>query len=228
MTYLVRLFIFCLFSYPVYANQELNPNELEKQQLEKWFYEDAPTLEKEVNEGQLDFLEAVPTKPTLHSINFFIIDETSIDQGWVKLTQCYENLDAVPVAEVVYQYRFMRKLKIKSTKNILHAKVSGQSVQLEDIQKNARLCITAEVRNFYQNEDKSFSLVNGPYHRKFLDGYFPYHLSMEIQFANQLHFVNSSPQKQKGFDIKETKNKLKVDTLFEGKLNTEFRFKLIK
>ena len=121
----------------------------------------------------------------------------------------------------------MRKLKIKSTKNIKHAYVSKQSVQLEDIQKKARLCVTAEVRNFYQNEDKTFSLVNGPYHRKFLDGYYPYHLSMDIKFAKNLRFLYSIPKVQAGYDVQQGKNSLKLDTWFEGKLNTEFRFMLV-
>jgi hypothetical protein len=223
MDYLIHFIILCLFASPLSANENLSHEE-----LEKWFREDTLTTKKEVNEGQLIFLKTPPMKPTLHSINVFIIDDTSINEGWVKLSQCYENLDAVPIAEVVYQYHFIRKLKIKSTTNIQDARVSGQSVQLENIQKNARLCITAEVRNFYQNEDKTFSLVNGPYHRKFLDGYYPYHLSMDIKFAKRLHFVNSSPKKQKGYMVKESPNRLNIDTWFEGKLNTEFRFRLIK
>lgn len=223
MAYIKFSVIFYLFSFSLYASQALSPEE-----LEKWFNEDIPVSAKEINEGQLTFLLTPPKKPALHSINYFIIDELSIEQGWVKLTQCYENLDAVPVAEVVYKYRFMRKLKIKSTQNIQHAHVTGQSVQLENVQKKARLCITAEVRNFYQNEDKTFSLINGPYHRKFLDGYFPYHLSMKIKFAKNLRFIHSSPKKQKGYDIKKTSNTLTINSWFEGKLNTELRFKLIK
>ncbi|MDH5661092.1 MAG: hypothetical protein OEY65_08850 [Gammaproteobacteria bacterium] len=223
MDYRIHFIILCLFASPLCANE--NPT---AEELEKWFLEDTLTTKKEVNEGQLIFLKTPPMKPTLHSINVFTIDDTSINEGWVKLSQCYENLDSVPVAEVVFQYHFMRHLKIKSSRNIQQAKVKNQSVQLEDIKKNARLCITAEVRNFYQNEDKSFSLVNGPYHRKFLDGYYPYHLSMDIKFSKQLKFVNQSPKNQIGYTVKKSPNRLNIDTWFEGKLNTEFRFRLIK
>lgn len=222
MNHLNLLIILYLFAAPLSANQKSDTEE-----LEKWFYNDTVTTTKEVNESQLVFLKSPPMKPTLHSINSFIIDGTSINDGWVKLTQCYENLDAVPVAEVVFQYRFMRHLKIKSSRNIQQVAIKNQSVQLEEIKKNARLCITAEVRNFYQNQDKTFSLVNGPYHRKFLDGYYPYHLSMDIKFSKRLHFMHSSPKKQKGYVIKEAPNRLIIDSWFEGKLNTELRFKLI-
>lgn len=223
MNDLKHIILLFLFSFPLIANENMS-----KKELEDWFKEDSPTRYKDINSGQLVFLKSPPSKPTLHSNNVFIIDDTSINEGWVKLIQCYENLDAVPVAEVVYQYRFMRHLKIKSSRNIQHAEIKNQSVQLENIKKNARLCITAEVRNFYQNEDKTFSLVNGPYHRKFLDGYYPYHLSMDIKFAKRLHFINSSPKKQNGYMVKESPNRLNIDTWFEGKLNTEFRFKLIE
>lgn len=219
MHLLKQFLIIATLSFSASASDEMTPHE-----LEKWFQSDDPAPIKKTNEGKLVFLDKIPAKATLHSINTFIIDNDSIENGWVKLTQCYKNLDAVPVAEVVYQYRFMRQLKIKFTKNILKAHVSGQSVQLEDIGKNATLCVDAEVRNFYQNEDKSFSLVNGPYHRKFLDSYFPYHLTMNIQYPEGLRFISSKPKTQKGFKIKQGKNTLDLDTWFEGKLNTEFRF----
>lgn len=223
MNYLNQLFLFFLFVSPGFANENMSPEE-----LEKWFNEDTPITNKEVNSGQLTFLKSIPVKPTLHSKNIFVIDENSINNGWVKLSQCYENLDAVAVAEVVYQYRFLRKLKIKSAKNIQNAYVSKQSVQLENVQQNATLCITAEVRNFYQNKDKTFTLASGPYHRKFLDGYYPYHLSIDVQFAKQLRFLNSLPKVQKGYEIKKLNNQLKIDTWFEGKFNSKLSFELIK
>lgn len=223
MNLLKYLVLYLLFTFPLFASENMSAEE-----LEKWFVEDTPATNKEVNSGQLLFLTSPPVKPALHSSNVFIIDNTSIEEGWVTLTQCYENLDAVPLTEVVFQYRFMRNLKIKSTKNIQQARVINQSVELKNIKKNARLCISAEVRNFYQNEDKTYSLINGPYHRKFLDGYFPYHLSMDIHFPRQLRFILSQPKQQKGFILNKQQNRIIIDAWFEGKLESELRFELIK
>ena len=107
------------------ATGQMTPEE-----LERWFQSDTIESASQVNEGQLRFLVTPPAKLVLHSHNEFTIDQVSIDQGWVKLLQCYQNLDAVPVAEVVYRYKFMQNLTIHSTKNIGKAQVVGQSVQL--------------------------------------------------------------------------------------------------
>lgn len=211
--------IFGCIMHSVSATDQMTPEE-----LERWFQSDTMDSAPQVNEGQLKFLVSPPAKPVLHSHNEFTIDQVSIDQGWVKLLQCYQNLDAVPVAEVVYRYKFMQNLTIHSTKNIGKAQVVDQSVQLEDIQRNARLCITAEIRNFYQNEDKTFSLVNGPYHRKFLDGYYPYHLTYVIRYTSQLRFVASNPTDQSGFRVTLKPQHIELDSWFEGMLNTEFNF----
>lgn len=213
------ILLYLLVILPLSATEQMTPAE-----LERWFQSDSPDTPVQVNDGQLKFLTSPPAKPVLHSHNEFTIDQQSIDQGWVKLMQCYENLDAVPSAEVVYRYKFIRQLTIHTAHGIGQARVVDQSVQLEDITRNAKLCITAEVRNFYQNKDKSFSLVNGPYHRKFLDGYYPYHLSYVIRFSKKLHFVSSQPTNQPGFQIRLQPQHITLDSWFEGNLSTEFRF----
>lgn len=223
-TLLLFCFLFLAFLSPANSAKEyLSPAE-----IEKWFNSDDELPIKEVNEGQLNFLEPTPEKKVFHSTINIIIDENSIDNGWIKLQQCYENLDPIHTSAIVYRHRFMKNLKIKSSRNIKLAKVSGHKVLLKDVAKNASLCITAEVRNFYQNEDKSFSIINGPYHRKFLDGYFPYHLTLIIQFSPLLKFSYSIPDPQKGFHIKQKQNELTLDSWFEGRLKTEFRFNLKK
>jgi len=128
---------------------------------------------------------------------------------------------------VTYRKNLIKNLKVLSSKHIKHAKVSGNKVILKEVAKDASLCIGATARNFYQNEDESFSLVNGPYHRKFLAGYFLYHLNLNINFSPKLKFSYSAPKQQSGFQIKQLSNSLLVDTLFEGRLKTEFRFNLI-
>lgn len=221
---LLLLLIFSFFISPlIYAKEFLSPAE-----LEKWFNSDDELPTSKVNDGQLNFLRDKPKENIFHSEINITIDQNSIDNGWVSLTQCYNNLDPVPRTAVVYRSYFFKNLKILSSKNIKTSKVSGHKVILNDISKNASLCIGANARNFYQNEDESFSLVNGPYHRKFLDGYFPYHLNLNIHYSPLLKFNDSVPKQQSGFKITQLANAILVDTLFEGKLKTEFRFNLIK
>jgi len=221
---LLLLLIFSLFFSPLlYAKEFLSPAE-----LEKWFNSDDELPTSKVNDGQLNFIKNTPEKNIFHSEINITIDQVSIDDGWTTLTQCYSNLDPVPRTAVTYRKNLIKNLKVLSSKHIKHTKVSGNKVILKEVAKDASLCIGATARNFYQNEDESFSLVNGPYHRKFLDGYFPYHLNLNIHYSPKLKFNYSTPKQQSGFKIKQLANSLLVDTLFEGKLKTEFRFNLIK
>ena len=178
------------------------------------------------SDSQLTFIPSPTDKPTLHSINEITISPQSIKSGWVDLKQCYQYLDPVPEMEVVYNYKNMRKLTIIKSQNIEQAFVKGQSVQLENVLKNAQLCVRTEVRIFYKNKDGSYKLVNGPFHRQFLDSYFPFHLTLKINYpTTQLKFISSKPKPQFGFVVKRADNTLVIDSYFTGKLYTEITFK---
>jgi len=196
-------------------------------ELEKWFMSDELEPPTQSSDSHLTFIASPTDKPALHSINKITISPQSIKTGWVDLMQCYQNLDPVPEMEVVYNYKTMRKLTIVKSKNIEQAFVKDQSVQLENVQKNPQLCVSTEVRIFYKNKDGSFKLMNGPFHRKFLDSYFPFHLTLKINYpSTQLKFISSKPKSQFGFVVKQSDNTLLIDSYFTGKLYTEIIFKL--
>jgi len=193
--------------------------------LEKWFQQEELSSSEAVSEGELRFLVEHPTKPVLHSLNVLTVYPASLDDGWVALSQCYRNLDPVAESEVVYRYKAIRELKIVKYKNIGAAQVKGQSIQLKQVQKAAELCISAMVRIFYTNPDGSYSLINGPFHRKFLDGYYPYHLTLEVIYpASGLKVIQTIPPEQPGFSVKKEAGKLVLDGIFEGILNVEIVF----
>ena len=221
LTMLLILFSFFISSPSLLAMNDLSPEE-----LEKWFNSDDEHPAIKVNEGQLNFLVNSPKKNIFHSKITITIDQTSIDHGWTSLVQCYSHLDAVPRTAVTYRKNLIKNLRVISSKNIKQTQVSGNKVLLTDVAKDAALCIGATARNFYQNEDASFSLVNGPYHRKFLDGYYPYHLTLKINYSPELNFKYNLPETQPGFAVTQVDNALLIDTVFEGRLKTEFRFKL--
>jgi len=150
------------------AKEYLSPEE-----LEKWFNSDDELPTSKVNDGQLTFLINNSKKNIFHSVINITVNQNSIDNGWTKLTQCYSNLDPVPRTAVVYRKNLIKDIKVLSSKNIKSTNVAANKVFLQDVTKGATLCIGATARNFYQNEDKSCSLVNGPYNRKCMDGYYP-------------------------------------------------------
>jgi hypothetical protein len=200
-----------------------------KEELEAWFQDDARSLPfstSDVNEGELEFLASPPDKPTLHSANRLTISNSSLDDGWVGMVQCYENLDAVNDAQVVYQYKQLRNLKVEKTENIEKTWIEGQSVQLLNTQKGATLCISAQVRIFYKNANNTYTLKNGPFQRRFLDGFYPMHVTLSITYPpERLTFVTSMPAQQPGFEVDSKPGALEIDAWFEGRLLTEMEFK---
>lgn len=194
-------------------------------ELDDWLDEDTQAALPQTGKGELVFLSPPPDSRTLHSINTIIITRTSLDDGWVKIRQCYEGLDAVPEAEVVYQYKNMRHLHIQSKTNISQAVTRDQSVQLTDVQHDATLCIQAQAQILYPQADGRFVLRNGPFHRRFLDGYFPLHVRMDVKFPSTLlHYIDTSPEIQPGFEVVATDDNVRIETWFAGTLHVELRF----
>lgn len=192
---------------------------------ERWLnsIDDADITEK--NEAKLKFIKPPSNSQPLHSINKLIISQESIDDGWVDLHQCYRHLDKLPEVDITYYYRSIKNLTLISKKNIDSAILKDQSITLKNIKDNAEICISAEVRVFYQNPDQSFSLVNGPYHRRFLDGFYPFHVSLNIQYPDQLLSLQETfPKPTQNFSVTNINNKLLIETYFEGILNIEVRF----
>ncbi len=197
----------------------------EDAELEAWLDEETEPAVPQAGAGELVFLSPPPGSRTLHSINTLRVTRSSLVDGWVNIRQCYEGLDAVPAAEVVYQYDNMRNLRIHSKANIGKAVTREQTVQLTDVGQDAMLCIQAEAQILYPRSNESFVLRNGPFHRRFLDGYFPLHISMDVQFpAALLDYVEISPRAQPGFDVAVQGEHVYIDTCFAGTLHIELAF----
>ena len=64
--------------------------------------------------------------------------------------------------------------------------------------------------------------------RKFLDGYYPMRVSMDVVYPdNELYFANILPVQQPGFALSKAKGSVRFETWFEGELNTEIRFQAV-
>ena len=202
--------------------------ELAPQELEEWFQDDErfhPYVKKS-DDGVLVFLKTPPAKRTPYSRNILTIPPHALQSSWVEIEQCHEQLDPNPSVELVYQYKHMRGLRITRYKHIGRVWVEGQSIQLEDVQKGAMLCIKTEARILYKQADGQYILRNGPFQRRFLDSYFPMHVSLTVRYpAHLLHFSTVTPVKQAGFEVKLENKTVHIDSLFEGKLTIEIVFR---
>ena len=178
-----------------------------------------------VNEGALHFLDTPPQKPVHHHQNRIRIDADSLTSGWVSLSQCHDNLDAVPRAQITFREGYVRDLRVDTFSRIEHAWIEGASVQLRNIEPGARLCLSAQTRALRNTGNGYFNLINGPYMRKFLDGYYPMRVTLNVTYpANVLRLIDISPEAQPGLGIAEQPGAIGVDALFEGELKTMIQF----
>jgi len=213
------LFIFGLFSWNGLAQSQLSEDD-------SWLKDDPREIFDAINEGELSFLQKPPLKQVHHHHNTLIILPDSIATGWVKLEQCHENLDRFPSAQIVYNKDKVRNIKLTAFENIGHAWVEGSSVQLTNIKADARLCMEAESRALIAQDDGTFIMKSGPFMRKFLDGYFPMRVSMNIKLPQGMSFVSIEPAEQKGFRVNKDKVGVNFDAWFEGRLTTKIHLKL--
>jgi hypothetical protein len=226
----MRLFIVLLTGLGLWLPMLSLGNEPSLTELERWLESDEmlpPSASTEhVNEGTLVFLMRPPARQVHHHQNHLTINTASLRNGWVQLYQCHENLDRVPATQITYNKERIRDLQIVTSGNIEQSWVEDNSVQLRNILENARVCVRAWTRALRANGDGSYSLRNGPFMRRFLDGYYPMRVSMEIDYASSgLHLVAMKPQRQQGFEVTERDGYLAFDAWFEGRLQTEFLFR---
>lgn len=194
--------------------------------LDAWFNAKSTA---EVNEGQLTFLGTAPDKPVHHHQNRIRITEDSLASGWTELEQCHDNLDAVPRAQITFRAGYIRNLRLLESRAIGKAWVEGASVQLREVGTGARLCLAAQTRALNDSGSGYFTLNNGPYMRKFLDGYYPMQVSLKLEYpAGLLQIIDISPPEQTGFRVRQKAGMVNIDTLFEGELRTQVQFERLR
>ncbi len=202
------------------------PDEAE---LERWLESDEllpPSVSTaNVNEGELVFLARPPDRPVHHHFQHLTLDAQSRETGWVRMEQCHENLDPVPATQIVFRPGRVRDLAITQARGIARAWVEGNTVQLEDVGRDARFCLRGRIRALTALSDGVWQLSNGPYMRRFLDGYYPMRVTVDIEFAAaRLQPVRIRPAAQPGFTIERAPGRIRLDAWFEGRLQTEIRF----
>lgn len=204
------LFMSLLIASPVAADRLLDEDPYEKAAA--------------VNEGTLNLLETPPDEPAHHHINRLKISEDSLISGWVDMAQCHHDIDPVPRAEIVFTEGRVRNLSVTRQQGIARASVEGHSVQLEDIEHGAMLCIRGETLAI-ERQDSTYVLRNGPFMRRFLDGFYPMHVTLEVSFPERLALVDQVPATQPGLRVTHAPGHARLDTWFEGILETRLFFR---
>jgi hypothetical protein len=179
----------------------------------------------DINEGELHFLTEPPAEAVHHHHKRVVITPESLKTGWIVNRQCHYNLDQVGAMEVVFAPGRVRALDITRAENIESAWVEGSSVQLKNVGPNAVLCLNSENRVLtHDAQTGHYTLTSGPYMRRFLDGYFPMRVSLNLEYpAALLSLVDMAPT-DPGLKATRVPGQVRIDTLFEGRLLLTLRF----
>ena len=175
--------------------------------------------------GRWYFSRLPPERRVLQTRNRLTIGADSLASGWVALEQCQGNLDPVAAVEIVYRYHGLRGLRVASATAMDAAHVAGNTVQLTGVRPGGEVCIVAEVQVLKPDGAGGYRLQSGPFHRRFLDGYYPLALDYRVEWpAGRLVLVSVVPEAQAGFAVQTQPGSLQIDTLFEGRLTIELQF----
>lgn len=178
----------------------------------------------EVNEGELAFLDTLPDKPVHYHHNRIVVTPASLDDGWVELEQCHRHLDRVDEAQIVFHPERSRRLHVLGFRNMRSAVADGNTVQLRGIGDGSEVCLRGETRALFEIGEGVYELQNGPYMRRFLDGYYPMRVSLEIEYPQRLTLADFTPERQPGFEVSSGPGRVAAVARFEGQLRTRFRF----
>lgn len=178
----------------------------------------------QVNEGDLKFLVEPVDKPVHHHSSHVTISDASLTDGWVLLQQCHTHLDRVPALQIVFNAQHTRGLEVVSFENIEEVFVQDHTIQLRNVGDASQVCVRTESRALREIDEGEYDLLNGPFMRRFLDGYYPLRLTLRIDYPDSLRLAGFTPAVQAGFAPLNGPGRVEVDTLFEGRLHTRFRF----
>ena len=205
------LALLCLLPFPAAAAPAAD---------DAWLLEDTADAVTPYDET-LVLIDA-PAPGDLYRIrNQVILTADSLHSGWIRIEQCHENLDPVPDLQIVYRPGRIDWIRLRGHSNIGRVRIEDLSVQLQDIQPGARLCLTLRKRMSNGEREGEYRLSHGPFYRQFLDGYYPMQLIYRLDYpAGRATAGLLNREQISGTDIRESAGRLEVEAHFAG------RFKL--
>ena len=192
------------------------------QQAEERAAEEQRLIEKarQVNEGELEWLTTAPDPDGARMEKRIVLNRQSLEDGWAEMSQCHHNLDPAPAVQIVYNEQRTRDLRITRRSGVEQAQVDGPSVQMRGIERGASICVSARVLAIRPHPDGDGYLIeNGPFMRRFLDGYYPMQVRLDIDWpTGMLTLADSQPPAQPGLAIETDDSGLRLEAHFEGRL----------
>ena len=150
------------------------------------------------------------------------IHPQSLQSGWVEMEQCHRDMAPTGRSAVQFRKGKVRDLELVRTAQIGRGWIGseGTAIELEDIGRSNELCLRGELR-ILQRMEGGYRLQSGPYFLRFLDGYFPLRLKLQVDSRA----AGLRPQRLLPEQIPHQTGtgKLTLDLLFEGELLMELQ-----
>ena len=98
------------------------------------------------------------------------------------------------------------------------------TIQMKDIEAESEICISADKRALSFDKGRYY-LRLGPFMRRFLDGYYPMHVRIEVCYPAFLQLVSTSPVEALQYSKGNT-SYADIDVWVVGELNIELVFRV--
>lgn len=171
---------------------------------------------------ELRILTTAPKHAPFYHGKTLTLTQDSFETGWVANHQCHRNFSKIPRLEISFREGNVRNLQIVHAANVGAHEVVGSGVTLEDVRPETEICLAGEARVLDRDESGRFRLRTGPFFYKFLDGYFPVEVELNIRYpADVLSFSGSNPPPAPGVTLSDGAGATRFQSVFEGRLWVE-------
>ena len=212
---------FLILSFLLFVSALIHASDQQDDLLDEF----APDV-SEVNDETLVFLTEPPGKLVHHHQHWITVNPATLDDGWVTVSQCHHHLDPVALSQITFRKGRVRELEILSSDRIGKVWAEQDSIQLEDVEKGASLCLKGELKLVTKLDHGGYLLRSGPFMRRFLDGYYPLRVSYELDYRDvELALVAYTPSDQAGYQTIRVPGQFGFDAWFEGRLELNLIFK---
>lgn len=155
--------------------------------------------------------------PFLHRKSIRVTPQ-SLSDGWVENAQCHAQFAKMPSLQIVFNPATTRAIEITEARGIGRAWVEGATVQLEQVGPDSRLCFRSNNRVLTAGSGR-YELKIGPFYYRYLDGYFPMQLELDIDYRDSnLRLLDISPDSGAGISIAKMPRGVRFESLFQGTL----------
>ncbi len=164
-------------------------------------------------------------EPPFYHHKWIRIEQNSLTNGWVFNRQCHSQFAAMPSLQIVFGTGTTRNIRLTKTKLLGRAWVEGTTVQLETVRPESEICFSSENRVLSPTGPGDYELKVGPFYYRYLDGYFPMQMILNVDYPpSLLKVVDVAPDQPEAIAVKYASGQIRLESVFQGKLWVYVKF----